>query len=226
MEFDGPGNDVVTVYNDGAISYRDPLFRTFRARDLRRRTHRFVESVPSRELQRTAGRGAAERMGDGPGHHAACGPVSIRHGRRRGGAGASGSAHAGAAAPDVVAHAFSADGGATSEDCDSAVALRGREARRVSQSQVRGVASTSERLASRRAGPRGTRARRFSRSASRAARTTEVPGTRIRAPASTSKRETGCTASRSSHALPTTRVAARSRGSPCWKSTTLTRRYG
>ena len=32
VEYDGPGNDVVTVYNDGAISYRDPLFRTFRSR--------------------------------------------------------------------------------------------------------------------------------------------------------------------------------------------------
>ena len=30
VQYDGPGNDVVTVYNDGAISYRDSLFRTFR----------------------------------------------------------------------------------------------------------------------------------------------------------------------------------------------------
>ena len=59
MEYAGPGNDVVTVYNDGAISYRDPLFRTFRGR-ICRRTRRFVESVQSRELQRAAGGGAAE----------------------------------------------------------------------------------------------------------------------------------------------------------------------
>jgi hypothetical protein len=32
VQYDGPGNDVVTVYNDGAIAYRDPLFRTFRGR--------------------------------------------------------------------------------------------------------------------------------------------------------------------------------------------------
>ena len=32
VQYDGPGNDAVTVYNDGAFSYRDPFFREFLGR--------------------------------------------------------------------------------------------------------------------------------------------------------------------------------------------------